>query len=93
MMVPLEPDPEDSTRAEKQKPARRIRAKRSRSDIFKTSEDDADEAEEEEDKSPRKRKCSPLTKKLLFKILLQMKTMAHSNPRSTYKHLLLLSLV
>ena len=53
-MVPREPDPEDRACAEKQKPARRIRAKRSRSDVFKTSEDDADEAEEEEDESPRK---------------------------------------
>ena len=39
VMVPREPDPEDSARAEKQKPARRIRTKQSRSDVFKNSED------------------------------------------------------
>ena len=64
-MVPREPDPEDSARAEKQKPARHIRTKRSQSDVFKTSEDDDNEAEEEEDESPRKCKCSPLTETLL----------------------------
>ena len=69
-IIPRQLDAEASARIEQHKPARHVRARQSRSQVFHNSEDDAEEEEQVEDDNPRKCKSSPRCDSIELRLLI-----------------------